>query len=190
MNKLAAIILGAPLVLAAAPRTAAAQEPMPSHDVTRTINATATVENVDRQHRELTMRKTDGSLLTISVPESMSRFDQLKPGDRVDVAYNSALAVEMHRPGSATATVQRHSMQQSPGKRPGGVAARQRTGVVEVVSVDPDRNEITIMNPTGQNRTITVRDPEYQKMLRTLAPGDRLDVTYTEAVAVSVTPAS
>jgi translation initiation factor IF-1 len=37
---------------------------------------------------------------------------------------------------------------------------------------------------------IAVRDPKMRKFIRTLKPGDVVEVTYTESLAVDVTPVS
>ncbi len=171
------------LALAAVP--AAAQEP-PAHQASRTMSTTATVEKVDARNHELMLRAPDGHLFTIYVPENVRRLDQVKAGDRLDIGYHEALAVSLHKPGTPP-VAERHETQRLPG-RPAGIEAREVSATVEVVSVDPQRNELTIRRPSGELATIQVQDPQAQAKLVNLSPGDRLDVTYTQAIAVAVTP--
>jgi hypothetical protein len=70
---------------------------------------------------------------------------------------------------------------------PGGTVARQVKSTVTVVSVDPSAPSITVKTDDG--RTVT-RKVEDKKHLANVRPGDRIDVTYTEALLMSVTRAS
>jgi hypothetical protein len=57
---------------------------------------------------------------------------------------------------------------------------------VKVTGVDPEKNQLTVMTPSGETKSISVEDPKNQAKLSTLKRGDRLDVTYTEAMAASI----
>ncbi|MGA8031205.1 MAG: hypothetical protein WCB48_02335, partial [Casimicrobiaceae bacterium] len=72
-----------------------------------------------------------------------------------------------------------------PGEAPAAVGGRQVTVVGDVVGLDPATQTVTVRGP---HRTVEldVRDPEQFKLI---ALGDQIEATYTEAVAVSVTPA-
>ncbi len=48
---------------------------------------------------------------------------------------------------------------------------------------------MTFKRPDGFVRTIAVASPEGKKFIRTLKKGDMVDVSYTEALAISVVPA-
>ncbi len=67
-----------------------------------------------------------------------------------------------------------------------GAAGRQVTVVGDVIEVDASTQTITVKGP---QRTVNmkVRDPEQFKRV---AEGDQIEATYTEAVALSVTPAA
>ena len=47
---------------------------------------------------------------------------------------------------------------------------------------------VSFVGPAQIERTAEVLDPEMQSFLRTLKVGDEVDLTYTEALAVSVEP--
>ena len=67
----------------------------------------------------------------------------------------------------------------------GGVTWAQISGEVDwqKVSFDLPAGTVTVQGPTGQATTIKARDP---RNLDRVAVGDLVEITYTEAVAVSV----
>ena len=56
-------------------------------------------------------------------------------------------------------------------------------------SVDTTNNTVTFTGPRGARRTVAVRSPEMQAFIRTLRPGNRVNVAIAEATALSVEPA-
>ena len=63
---------------------------------------------------------------------------------------------------------------------------RQVSTVAEVVAVDPKKSTISLKGPQGNVRTLNVQNPEQFKVVK---KGDQVEVTYTEALALSVEPA-
>src|SRR5262245_44472991 len=53
----------------------------------------ATVQNVDRDKREVTLKKDDGNTVTVKMPVTARNFDQIKAGDVVTAAYSESVAV-------------------------------------------------------------------------------------------------
>jgi hypothetical protein len=69
-------------------------------------------------------------------------------------------------------------------------AGESVTGTVKILGVDPRTNTVAFKEADGSQRVITVKSPNMQKLIRTLQVGDVVDITYTDSVAVSVTPSS
>jgi hypothetical protein len=59
--------------------------------------------------------------------------------------------------------------------------------VVEITAIDAGKQTVTIKGPGGNTLTVKARDP---KNLAKVKVGDTLVVTYTEALAVAVRPAT
>jgi hypothetical protein len=57
---------------------------------------------------------------------------------------------------------------------------------VKVIGVDRKHNRVSFIGPAKIERTVDVTDPNMQNFLQTLKVGDEVDLTYTEALAVSV----
>jgi uncharacterized lipoprotein len=157
--------------------------------VERTSEVTATVTAIDLPERLVTLRGTEGNLFTVQAHEEVRNLPQVEVGDRVVVRYHEAIAAEMAKPGqeaSATATATRSP----PGARPGGELAQEVTTTVEITDLDLATHTVSFTDPDGRAQTITVQDPRMQDFVETLKVGDQVAITYTEALAISVEPAS
>jgi hypothetical protein len=152
---------------------------------------TATVEEIDLATRMVTLRGPDGSY-TLQVSEQARNLDQVKVGDKVTVEYYEGLIAEMLPPGSAATDMKvTEGIARAPlGARPAGAAGKAVTATVVIEHVDTLRNTVFFKGPLGKTRVVKAMKPEFQAMLRKLKPGDRVNLTYFEAMAVSVKPAS
>lgn len=151
---------------------------------------TATVEAVDHSARTVTLKDEEGQTQTVKVPEDVRAFDQVKKGDMVKVGYQESVAFNVHRKGEAKPehrTTER--MERTQGGEPGRVLEREEMVSAEVVSVDPEKNVLKVKGPQGKTRTINVADPEARERLKDLKKGDIVEMTYTEAMAVTLEPA-
>ena len=59
--------------------------------------------------------------------------------------------------------------------------------MADVAALDAKKSTITLKGPYGDVVTLDVRNPDQFKLLKV---GDQIEVTYTEALAVSVEPGS
>jgi Cu/Ag efflux protein CusF len=147
---------------------------------------TATVEAIDTAKRELTLKGPEGNVVVMEVPESVKRFSEIKVGDQLTVKYTEALLVDVHKADASAklGMTTEAGLEKTPGAKPAGVLTRTSTATVEVASVDAKAPSITVREADGNTVSFRVRDP---KKLDGVNPGDKLVVTYKEAVAVSVT---
>jgi hypothetical protein len=152
------------------------------------ITATATVQAVDVADRSVTLQMPDGTDLSVNVPPDVPNLDRLQTGDKIDITYMDSVAVALQPPGSTPpqATVQQESGQLGGGQ--GRYTVERTTVTAKVVSVDQKKNKITFEGPQGKKQTVKVKDKAVQKQLGSLQPGQSVQVTYTEAVAMSLRP--
>jgi len=61
---------------------------------------------------------------------------------------------------------------------------------VKILGIDPGTNKVAFQQSDGSQHIIAVKSPNMQAFIKTLKPGDTVDVTYTESVAISVAPAA
>jgi hypothetical protein len=159
--------------------------------VSQMSHVTTTVEKVNMSKREVTLRGEDGSPVIINVPESVSRLDNVRAGDQMSIDYYQSAAISLKKPEAKPAAPHAEMVtERSPGNLPGGMVGRQITGTAMIKSLDLAKNQVTIEGPKGELDTINVKDPDMQAKLKTLKAGDALQITYSEAMAVSMSPAS
>jgi hypothetical protein len=154
----------------------------------QTVNLTATIVAIDSATRSITLKDPKGKEITLTVGPEVKNFAQMKVGDEVNAGYVEALTLELKKGGGKVVarTEQAGAATAKPGERPAGRGGRQVTIVADVVDVNPATQTITLRGP---QRTVElkVRDPEQFKLV---AKGDQVEATYTEAVAIEVTPAA
>ena len=127
------------------------------------------------------------------MPPEVRNFERIKVGDQVVATYYEGLAAEFKKPGEGTqkgavdATTGTARMPEG-SSTPGAAVANQITATVVIESVDQPSNSVTFTGPTGMTRTVDVKDPKAQKFISTLKKGDEVQLTYVEALAVTLEP--
>jgi Cu/Ag efflux protein CusF len=153
------------------------------------IQTSAKVKKVDLEKRELTLEATGGKPFTVEVPQSVSRLENVKVGDVIDTSFYQSMAISLAKPGEAKVGTEKETVRQpAPGALPGGAVAQQITTTAKITKVDPAKDEVTIKAADGATNTLKVADPQIRAKLDTLKVGDKVQATYTEAMATTVTP--
>ncbi len=180
----------AALVLAAAGALGSdamkAPKPIVMNDKT-TIKAT--VEAIDKTNRLVTLKGPKGNAVTVEVDPSVTRFDQIKVGDVVTADYYESVALEIHKAGSGTAPTA-DSMAEATGKRPGdkpgGMVGIEHKMTVTITAIDPSVPSVTVKTSDGSVVSFRVNHKEH---LKDVAVGDKVTITETAALAMTVDPA-
>lgn len=154
--------------------------------VTGTAKVTAKVVKIDAATRTVSLKRKDGKVVDLVVGEEARNFDQLKVGDVVNVEYKEALSLSLKKgKGPLSMHEKEISDRSAPGAKPGGTVGREVTAMVDVVAVNADAKTVTLKGPKGRTVDLMVEDPE---QLKGIKKGDRVQVDYKEALAVSVQP--
>ena len=161
---------------------AVAQKPVNQAEA---VSATFTVTAIDSAARLVTLTDKDGVTQDIVCGPEVQRFDQLKVGDNVTFRYYEALATAIRRPGSAPAAPESAGVTRTPGAKPGGTIAQQLTATVTIEAIDPKIPSVTVRAANGNKLSFKVED---KKNIEGYKAGDQVDVTYTQALAISVAP--
>ena len=158
--------------------------------VAREAQFVAVVESVDQSTREVVLRGPEGNLVTVTAGPEVRNLAQVRRGDRVHVTYGAALAVEMAPPGGGgpPAEVATGMARAEPGARPAGAVGQRVRARVRIEQVDPATGRVAFVGPQGVRREVTPQNPAMADFARRLRPGDEVDMTYAEAVAVRVEP--
>jgi len=175
---------------AAALLAACVPQPPKPLALSETVEASAIVEAIDYSTREVVLRDAQGRQTLVKAGPEVRNLAQVKKGDRVLVRFTEAFAAQVVKPGTGVAGVQADAsvVRAAPGERPGAAIGEQVRTTVKVYDVDPYANTIEVTGPRGYNRRLKVKDPQAIAFIRGLKKGDEVEVTFTEALAISVEP--
>jgi glucose/arabinose dehydrogenase len=168
---------------AGAPQTQPAAAAPQGQAVLSTVTVTATVTKINQKTREVTVKDTSGKVYSFVADPAVKNLAQVKVGDVVTATYTEALAYVVKKEGVLQSSTAQGVATAAPGEKPAGVAGSTTTVTVMITAIDPKVPSVTFKGPQGNTRTIKVKDPS---RLEGVNVGDKVDITYTEALAVKV----
>jgi len=165
-----------------------AQTPAPvSGRQTAQASVTATVQAIDYNTREVTLKGSLGNVVTFTVDKRVQRLNEIKVGDEVIAEYYVSIAGEARPATEAEKANPIQILQETAkapmGTEPAGGALRVMRVVCTVEGLDRPTKTLTVAGPKGNLVMVQVADVANLSKLRL---GDTLIVTYTEALAVAL----
>lgn len=174
-------IFAAMLLFGAAPLFALAQKPVTDGDI---VEMTAEIVAIDHDARLITLTDEDGESETIFAGPEVKRFDELKVGDKVTFRYYESIVSQIRKPGdSAPAPSGDPTLVRGTGAKPSATMSQQATATVTITELDPKMGSVTVKTEEGRTMSFKVDD---KKNLKGVKVGDRVDITYTAAVMITV----
>jgi Cu/Ag efflux protein CusF len=169
-------------VLLVLPLVARAQKPVSQTDVTE---ETATIVAIDHSSRLVSLKDKDGYTDTIYCGPEVKRFDELKVGDTVTFRYYESIAYSIRKPGQPSGLPAETGLKvvRGQGARPSGTISQQETATVTIKAIDLKVPSVTVLTEDGRTVGFKVQD---KKNLDDVKVGDKVEITYTEAVMISV----
>ena len=148
------------------------------------VKVTATVEAVDLTNRVVSLKGPKGNVFDLKVGEQVKNLPQVKVGDQVVARYYESIAVQLVKPGAPGGAAATQAVAAAkPGERPAGIVANQVSVTATIEDISPKKTYVTLKGPGGKAVDVKVRDP---KNLENVKVGDQVQITYTEALAISV----
>ena len=147
---------------------------------TQTISAT--VEAINTTTRTLTMKGPKGNFVDIVVPETVKRFAEIKVGDTLTARYYENLVIRKKAPGEKDVDTAAEGVTPGGAAKPAGTAAKQRTITATITALDPKVPSITFSGPNKWTYSARIED---KKVLDQVKVGDKVDLTWTEALLLS-----
>jgi len=180
-------------ILAAAAMVSSAWAQQPGGAYTSTLTrTTATVTSIDAATRAVTIQGERGPV-TIQVGPDVKNFNNLKVGDRVNIAYYQGIAAQLVKGGKKVSdpavSTFRQGNSPGPGLTPSGVVGASATVTAKIQDVNLPTNTVAFTGSDGTTHIVQVKTPEMQNFIRELKRGDTVQVTFTDSVAVEVLPA-
>ena len=161
-----------------------------SVEIVETEEIAAIVTAVDQSQRLVTIRGPQGDEVTLEAGPEVRNLAQVQIGDTVRVIYEQAYIATLtdaeEVDPSAPVTV--GAAVAELGERPGAAVGAMATMTVRIESVGPDGLTVTFSGPDGQLQAIYVQREESQAFVRSLRPGDIVELTFAQALAITVEP--
>ena len=182
-GRMLAILAMAALLAAVFVPGASAQQAKSQAEV---VTETFTIVAIDQTNRMVTLKDKDGYTDSIYAGPEVKRFNELKVGDKVTVRYHESVVYQIQKPGATPVpSGEQAGIVRGKGPKPGGTISRQITATVTVTAIDMKVPSVTIKTEDGSISSFKVED---KKNLEGVKVGDRVQITYTEALAISVAP--
>jgi hypothetical protein len=148
-----------------------------------TITFAGTIETIEKSSRSVTLRGPKGNLLTMRVPPEVKSFDTMKVGDTINARYYENVVLRLKKPEEPDVNTSTDAVTKGTGASPSGTAASQRVMTVRITAIDPNVPSITLAGPNNWTYSSRVAD---KAALQQVKVGDRLDITWTDAVLMSL----
>jgi Cu/Ag efflux protein CusF len=170
------------LLLSAMPLAAFAQKAVTEGEA---IEMTAEITAIDHDARMITLEDEDGNVESIYAGPEIKRFDELKVGDKVTFRYYESLVSQIRKAGAAAPTPGKGTptLVRGTGAKPSGTLSQQLSATVTVKAIDATVPSVTVTLEDGRSMSFKVED---KKNLEGVKVGDKVDITYTAAVMITV----
>ena len=145
-----------------------------------------TVTKIDKKTRTIFFQNNEGESKFIAGPE-IKNFDQIKKGDRLNVNYELAVAIELIKTKSdgIRSKVETSSEATSKaGEKPARIITNTTTIIADIVAVDRPKKLVSVKGPSGKITVVTVKNPQ---LLADANVGEQVKVIYFDAMAASIT---
>jgi hypothetical protein len=177
MSRIGAAVVCGVMVLGVASRAHAQVKVIPGEKTT----VTATIEAVEQASRTVVLRTKEGALRTVQLGPN-AQIGNMHPGDTVTATYYENIVIRKKPAGEPDVDTLEAAAQRGNAKA-GGTIGLQQAVTATVTAVDLNVPSISLSGPRGWSYSSKVQD---KKALEQLKAGDKIDITWTEAVLVSV----
>ena len=147
------------------------------------ISKTATIAAINHTTRVVTLKDAQGNIEDVLCGSEIARFSELKVGDTVTFSYHAAVVYQIVKPGDNTAAAAGAAVVRGQGVKPSGAVTQQRKTTVTIDAIDATAPSVTVRTADGHKMTAQVED---KKNLVGLKVGDKVEITFTEALMVTV----
>lgn len=198
MKRYAVIFCAAAVLAMPALAMAADEKPTPFPKKGRVVAETritgnAVVKALDLDKRSITLVLSNGKEQTFVVDKAVRKLGEVKVGDTVKASYHEAVSIKINKTKVAPGVKEEAVIKpEKKSVKPAGVVARQVTTTATITKIYDDGRMVTLQMPNGNTVDVKVRDKVNLEKLKKgeVKEGDQIEITYTQAVAISVEKAS
>ena len=145
-----------------------------------------TVTKIDKKTRTIFFKNNEGESKFVAGPE-IKNFDQIKKGDRLNVTYELAVAIELIKTksdGIRSKVETSSEVTSKPGEKPTRTITNTTTIIADIIAVDRPKKLVSVKGPSGKVTVVTVKNPQ---LLADVNVGEQVKVVYFDAMAASIT---
>lgn len=150
---------------------------------------TTKVLKVDAASHQVVLQGAEGREVHVQLSDQAKDLGNLKVGDqvRVLVTHSVAAVLDTDIDKSAPDATEKAGVLRATADNPnpGGAAFRQVQVQLKITHIDLAKNQVTLENPAGQSKVLTVEKPEIRAGLKDLKVGQSVLVTYTDTLEIS-----
>lgn len=150
------------------------------------LEGTSVVQKINRKTREVTLRRQDGSVMSVVVGPEVRNFDQIKVGDIVEAKTIELLAVAIEPATTQVRerreTTGRGDTRSALGEKPAATTQRTVEIVATVQEIDRKARIVTVK---GAVQTVVFKVGEGID-LSSIKVGDNIYAVYIETYSISV----
>lgn len=150
---------------------------------------TTKVLKVDAASHQVVLQGAEGREVHVQLSEQAKDLGNLKVGDQVKVlvTHSVAAVLDTDIDKSAPDAIEKTGVLRATADNPnrGGAAFRQVQVQLKITHIDLKKNQVTLENPAGQSKVLTVEKPEIRAGLKDLKVGQSVLVTYTDTLEIS-----
>jgi Cu/Ag efflux protein CusF len=150
------------------------------------LEGTSVVQKVNKQTREVTLKREDGSVMSVVAGPEVRNFDQIKVGDIVEAQTIELLAIAIE-PATTQVRERREATvygdtSSTPGAKPAATTRRTVEIIATVQHVDRKARVVVV---EGAVQTVALKIGEGVD-LSAIKVGDNVYVVYIESYSISV----
>jgi hypothetical protein len=155
-------------------------------EISNEVTATAAVTAVDASTRIVTLRREDGSMFQVMCGPEVRNFDQIAAGDTLKVKFKESIRASMAGSGGPDAGAGVIAARAPQGGQPGAAVGVGASVRVKIESIDKERDIVVFSLPSGELISHRIATPEGKVFVNGLHVGDRVQLDYAQAVAITV----
>lgn len=162
---------------------------IPLSEVVEANQVITKVISVDAANHEVVLEGAEGKPVHIQLSDKAKDLGNLKAGDKVQLDVIRSVGtfldtdIDKSLPGSVERVGEMRATENNP--NPGGTAYRQVKVQLKITAIDLAKNQVTLQNPAGVKKTVTVEKPELQAKLKDLKVDQSVVVVYTDVLKVT-----
>ena len=162
---------------------------IPLAEVVEANQVITKVISVDAANHEVVLEGAEGKPVHIQLSDKAKDLGNLKAGDKVQLDVIRSVGtfldtdIDKSLPGSVERVGEMRATENNP--NPGGTAYRQVKVQLKITAIDLAKNQVTLQNPAGVKKTVTVEKPELQAKLKDLKVDQSVVVVYTDVLKVT-----